>query len=115
MAGMGVPRLATRKTMVLVVTAAALGALATSPARAESHEPPAGVRLALAAAPATAGGALAIDEPGEPGDAPTPAAPSSRSPWWVWAFIAASVAGVAALVVTSSGKAPTCPGDRTCM
>ncbi len=48
-------------------------------------------------------------------DAPAPAQPESqRSAWWVWAVIAAGVAGVATLVVTTSGKDPACPSDRVC-
>jgi hypothetical protein len=39
---------------------------------------------------------------------------SGRSAWWVWAVIAAGVAGVAALVLTTSGKDPGCPSDRVC-
>ena len=115
---MGFLGLTSRNTILAVLVAAALGALAPVPARAEANESTSGVRLTLAAAPAT-GGPLAIDAPGAPaGDAPTTATPPTGSPWWVWALIAAGVAGVAALVVTSSGsfgKDPSCPSDRTCM
>jgi hypothetical protein len=57
-----------------------------------------------------------VDEPGRT----APAAHGSEhgsgsSPWWVWAFVAAGLAGVVALVaLSSSGKDPACPSDRVC-
>jgi hypothetical protein len=89
------------------------GAVA-SVARAESPSAPA--RLALAKDPAPAKPPM-VNPPTSTrmSDAPEPA-PSDpgRSAWWVWAVIAAGVAGVAALVVTTSGKDPGCPSDRVC-
>jgi hypothetical protein len=113
---MGILGLAARTTILAVLVASPFGALAPAPARADDS--PSTVRLALAAAPAT-GNPLAIDAPAAPtGDAPTATAPSTGSPWWVWALIGAGVAGVAALVLVSSGsfaKDPSCPADRNCM
>ncbi len=83
-------------------------------ARAESASP--SPRLALASDPAPARPSM-VEVPASTrmSDAPAPAQPESqRSSWWVWAVIAAGVAGVAALVVTSSGKDPACPSDRVC-
>jgi hypothetical protein len=73
--------------------------------------------LAPAAAPPTATGTTAlVMTPPRPAEArPAAAAPAhSRSPWWVWAVIAAGIAGLAAIVVTSAGKDPACPADRSC-
>jgi len=81
-------------------------------ARAES--PPA--RLALAKDPASVKPSM-VDTPTSKrmSDAPEPApSDSGRSAWWVWAALAAGVAGVAALVLTTSGKDPGCPSDRVC-
>jgi hypothetical protein len=77
--------------------------------RAES--PSSKPRLALASDPAPAKPSM-VDVPMS--DAPAPAEPESHSRWWVWAVVAAGVAGVAALVVTTSGKDPACPSGRVC-
>lgn len=59
---------------------------------------------------------ILLDEPGQPGSGASATDPGSGpSPWWVWAFVAAGLAGVVALVATaSSGKDPACPSDRVC-
>jgi hypothetical protein len=84
-------------------------ACAGSLARAEST--PGKPRLALANDPVPAHPAM-VDAPAPSDAAAQPE--SQRSSWWVWALIAAGVAGVAALVVVSSGKDPACPSDRVC-
>src|SRR5581483_7525736 len=104
------PRL-TVLSIVLPVLLFVAGAVA-SVARAES--PSASPRLALAKEPAPAHPSM-VDTPADTRMSDTPAAakPESwHSAWWVWAVIAAGVAGVAALAVTSSGKDPGCPSDR---
>jgi hypothetical protein len=72
-------------------------------------------RLALASDPAPAKPKM-VDVPASTpmSDTPTPAEHEWHSKWWVWAVVAAGVAGVAALVVTTSGKDPTCPAGRVC-
>jgi hypothetical protein len=100
-------------SLVLPVFLFVSGAVA-SVARAES--PSASARLALAKDPTPARPSM-VDTPANTrmSDAPAPAEPESgHSAWWVWAVIAAGVAGVAALVVTTSGKDPGCPSDRVC-
>jgi hypothetical protein len=87
------------------------GAMA-SVARAESPS----ARLALAKDPAPAKPSM-VETPKNTrmSDTPAPAdSDSKHSAWWVWAVIAAGVAGVAALAITSSGKDPGCPSDRVC-
>jgi hypothetical protein len=112
---MSFPKLTSRNTTLAVLVAMALVALRPAAARADSNDAPSTVRLALAATPA-AGAPVAIDAPAAPaGDAPPAQPATGRSSWWVWAAIAAAVAGIAVLVVTSSGKDPACPSDRTCM
>jgi hypothetical protein len=100
-------------SLILPVFLFISGAIA-SVARAESPSAPA--RLALAKDPAPARRQM-VDVPPSTrmSDAPATAEPESgRSAWWVWAVIAAGVAGVAALIVTTSGKDPGCPSDRVC-
>ena len=82
-------------------------------AGAESRSP--NPRLALASDPAPSKPSM-VDVPASTpmSDTPAPAQPESHSAWWVWAVVAAGVAGVAALVVTTSGKDPACPSDRVC-
>lgn len=82
-------------------------------ARAESQSSV--PRLALASDPTPAKPAM-VDVPASTrmSDTPAPAEPESHSRWWVWAVVAAGVAGVAALVVTTAGKDPTCPSGRVC-
>ena len=83
-----------------------------SVARAESPPP----RLALAKDPGPAKTTM-VDVPPTTrmSGAPAPAEPDSgRSSWWVWAVVAAGVAGVVALVVTTSAKDPGCPAGRVC-
>ena len=98
----------------LLTFALACATQALRPPAARADQAKTTTRLALAGEP----GALhpvMVDVPERATDTPA-AAPSSRSvsPWWVWAAVAAGVAGVAALVLTSSGKDPSCPGDRVC-
>src|SRR5437660_3346015 len=103
------PRL-TVPSMVLPIFLFVAGALA----HAEST--PRAPRLALASEPAAAHPAM-VDTPKTThmSDTAQPAqSDSGRSAWWVWAVIAAGVAGVAALVLTTSGKDPGCPSDRVC-
>lgn len=98
----------------LVLPAFLLVAGASAPgARAESRSPV--PRLALASEPAPSKPSM-VDVPASTrmSDAPAPAEPESHSRWWIWALVAAGVAGVAALVVTTSGKDPSCPSDRVC-
>jgi hypothetical protein len=104
------PKLTALSRFLPIVLFISIASVAT--ARAESPAP----RLALANQPASAHPAM-VDVPATTrmSDTPAPAQPESqRSSWWVWALIAAGVAGVAALVVTSSGKDPACPSDRVC-
>jgi hypothetical protein len=91
--------------------ACATQALSPPAARADQAKT---TRLALAGEPGAAHPVM-VDVPERATDTPA-SAPSSThaSPWWVWAAVAAGVAGVAALVFTSSGKDPSCPGDRVC-
>jgi len=95
--------------MFLFVSGATVGV-----AHADSTSKP--PRLALAKDPGPAKDQM-VDTPKTTrmSDAPEPTqSDSGRSAWWVWAVIAAGVAGVAALVVTTSGKDPACPSDRVC-
>src|SRR3954471_12718183 len=106
------PRL-TVPSMVLPVFLFVAGACA---ALAHAESTPHAPRLALANQPAAAHPAM-VDTPKSTrmSDTAEPAqSDSGRSAWWVWAVIAAGVAGVAALVVTTSGKDPGCPSDRVC-
>jgi hypothetical protein len=99
--------------MVLPVFLFVAGACATL---AQAESTPRAPRLALANQPAAAHPAM-VDTPKSTrmSDATEPAqSDSGRSPWWVWAVIATGVAGVAALVLTTSGKDPGCPSDRVC-
>jgi hypothetical protein len=103
------------KTLTFLMTLALAGAIAAlRPTLAHADGAPT-ARLALSSDPG-AGRHAMVDAPGaRMGDAPaTTERTSSASPWWVWVAIAAGVAGVAALVLTTQGKDPTCPSDRTC-
>jgi hypothetical protein len=83
---------------------------------AHAESTPRAPRLALANEPAAAHPAM-VDTPKSTrmSDSAAPAeSDSGHSAWWVWAVIAAGVAGVAALVLTTSGKDPGCPSDRVC-
>jgi hypothetical protein len=109
-------RLTTRSRILTFLMTLALGgalqALCPTLAHADGAAP---ARLALSSDPG-AGRHAMVDAPGaRMGDAPAPAErTSSASPWWVWVAIAAGVAGVAALVLTTQGKDPACPSDRVC-
>ncbi len=109
-------RLAPRgKTLAFLMSLSlACATLALHPATARAE--PAPTRLALSNDPAAAPRPTMVDAPAQhPANAPAAAGSSTHaSTWWVWAAVAVAAAGVAALVVTSSGKDPSCPGDRVC-
>jgi hypothetical protein len=93
----------------------ACATLSLHPATARADRAPP-TRLALSKDPAAPPRPTMVDAPApHPADPPAAAESSThRSNWWVWAAVAVAAAGVAALVVTSSGKDPSCPGDRVC-
>ena len=105
-----------RLTVFSIVLPVFLFVAGTVPSVARAESPSASPRLALAKDPAPARPSM-VETPADTRMSDTPA-PTQReswhSPWWVWAVIAAGVAGVAALAVTSSGKDPGCPSDRVC-
>jgi hypothetical protein len=72
------------------------------------------VTLALSAEPAAGKKAL-VDEPGPSTADDEPTNPTARgTSWWVWVVMGAAAASVTGLVLASTGKDPSCPGDRVC-
>src|SRR5664279_4972119 len=107
---MSVLELLTRGTVLALLISAPAGALSPTLARADTKSTPA--QLALISTPATSAVVL-VDAPRPPsGDAPAPATSEAHTSWWPWVLIAAGVAGVAAVVLISSGGDPACPPGR---